>query len=75
MQTFIIVSLLGGIFVPPRRSKDLVDWRIKSIDKTEDNYLDKSAIHYNSYKTSECYGEQIVQIPTALKILSINGLK
>jgi hypothetical protein len=67
IQSFIIVSLLGGIFVPPRRSKDLVDWRIKEINKNMDNYLDKSSIHYNSYKTAKCYGEQVVQIPVALK--------
>jgi len=34
IQSFIIVSLLGGVFIPPRRSKDLVDWRIKNIDKS-----------------------------------------
>lgn len=67
IQSFIIVSLLGGVFVPPRRSKDLVDWKIKNIEKSKDNYLDKSSIHYNSYKTAKCYGEQVVQIPTALK--------
>jgi hypothetical protein len=67
IQSFIIVSLLGGVFVPPRRSKDLVDRKIKSIDKSKDNYLDKSSIHYNSYKTAKCYGEQVVAIPTALK--------
>jgi len=67
IQSFIIISLLGGIFVPPRRSKDLVDWRIKDINKSMDNYLDKSSIHYNSYKTAKCYGEQVVQIPIALK--------
>jgi hypothetical protein len=67
IQSFIIVSLLGGVFVPPRRSKDLVDWKIKSVDKTKDNYLEKSSIHYNSYKTAKCYGEQVVQIPTTLK--------
>ena len=67
IQSFIIVSLLGGVFVPPRRSKDLVDWKIKNIEKTKDNYLEKSSIHYNSYKTAKCYGEQVIQIPTALK--------
>jgi len=67
IQSFIIVSLLSGIFVPPRRSKDVCDWKIKSIDKTKDNFLDKSSIHYNSYKTSKCYGEQVVKIPTTLK--------
>jgi len=67
IQSFIIVSLLSGIFIPPRRSKDLVDWKIKNVDKTKDNYLEKSSIHYNSYKTAKCYGEQVVEIPTVLK--------
>lgn len=66
IQSFIIVSLLGGIFIPPRRSKDLVDWKIKNIEE-KDNYLKKSDIHYNSYKTAKCYGEQVVAIPITLK--------
>jgi hypothetical protein len=75
IQSFIIVSLLGGVFVPPRRSKDLVDWRIKNVDKSKDNFLDKSSIHYNSYKTAKCYGEQVVQIPTALKNIITKWIK
>jgi len=75
IQSFIIVSLLGGVFIPPRRSKDLVDWRIKNIDKSIHNYLDKSSIHYVSYKTAKCYGEQIVAIPTALKNILTKWIK
>jgi len=67
IQSFIIVSLLGGVFIPPRRSKDIVDWKIKNISKSTDNYLEKSSIYYNSYKTSKFYGEQVVPIPTQLK--------
>jgi hypothetical protein len=75
IQSFIIVSLLGGIFIPPRRSKDLVDWKIKNIDKEKDNYLEKSKIHYNSYKTAKCYGEQVVEIPTVLKNILTKWIK
>ena len=67
IQSFIIVSLLGGVFVPPRRSKDIVDWKIKNIDKSKDNFLEKTQVHYNSYKTAKTYGEQVVKIPTPLK--------
>jgi integrase len=67
IQSFIIVSLLAGIFIPPRRSKDIVDWKIKNISKSTDNFLEKSSIHYNSYKTSKFYGEQVVPVPTQLK--------
>ena len=75
IQSFIIVSLLGGLFVPPRRSKDLVDWKIKSIDKSCDNFLEKKKIHYVSYKTAKCYGEQIVEIPTALNTILNKWIK
>jgi len=67
IQSFIIVSLLGGIFVPPRRSKDLVDWKVANLDRDKDNYLDKNTIHFNSYKTAKTYGEQTMVIPIQLK--------
>jgi integrase len=67
IQNFIIVSLLGGVFVPPRRSKDLVDWKVANLDRSKDNYLDKNTIHFNSYKTSKTYGEQTMVIPIQLK--------
>jgi len=69
LQSFVILSLAGGIFVPPRRSKDLVDWKIRDIDRSKDNYLDKNVIHYNSYKTAKTYGEQTITIPTPLKTI------
>jgi hypothetical protein len=49
------------------RSKDFVDFKIKNVDKTKDNYLEKNSIHFNSYKTAKCYGEQVVTIPPILK--------
>ena len=67
IQNYVIICLASGLYTPPRRSKDLVDWKIKNIDKEKDNYLDKWTIHYNSYKTAKTYGEQTVNIPTVLK--------
>jgi len=75
IQSFVIVSLVGGIFVPPRRAKDLVDWKIRNIDRSKDNYLEKSSIHYNSYKTAKTYGEQVIPIPTALKTILTKWMK
>ncbi len=37
IQSFMILSLLGGIFIPPRRSKDCCDFKIKNIDPKTDN--------------------------------------
>ena len=33
----------------------------------EDNYLDKSSLVFNKYKTAKCYGQQKVVIPVQLK--------
>jgi hypothetical protein len=67
IQNFIMVSLLGGIYIPPRRSKDYVDFKIKNIDKEKDNYLDKNKMVFNSYKTAKTYGRQEVEVPKQLK--------
>ena len=69
IQQFIIMSLLGGIFIPPRRSKDYCDFYITDIDKEKDNYLDKNKMIFNSYKTSKTYGRQEVQIPKPLQLI------
>ena len=75
IQSFIILSLLGGMFIAPRRSKDFCDAKIKNIDKEKDNYLDKNILVFNSYKTAKCYGEQKVTIPSGLKSILTKWLK
>ena len=70
IQNYIILCLLGGIYIPPRRSKDYVDFKISEISKTKDNYLDKNKLIFNSYKTAKTYGQQeITAPPELLKIL------
>jgi integrase len=70
IQNYIILCLLGGVYIPPRRSKDYVDFKIKNVDKTKDNYLNKNKLVFNSYKTAKTYGQQEVEIPEELlKIL------
>lgn len=66
IQDYIIISLLGGIFIPPRRSKDFVDLKINDINKDTDNYKNKLILTFNSYKTSKTYGTQHVKIPIKL---------
>jgi len=80
IQQFVILSLLGAIFIPPRRSKDYVDFFIKDINKDKDNYLDGSKMIFNSYKTHKFYGKQEVAIPKPLasilkKWISVNPTK
>jgi len=75
IQNYIIMSLLGGIYVPPRRSKDFVDFKIKGVDKSKDNFLDKNRLVFNSYKTAKTYGQQTLDIPKELKSILTKWIK
>ena len=77
IQNYIIICLLGGNYIPPRRALDYVNFKIQNIDKEHDNYLLKNELVFNSYKTHKCYGEQKVTCPPELlkilkKWISIN---
>jgi len=67
IQNYIIMCVLGGSYISPRRSKDYVDFKIKNIDKEKDNYIEKGKFVFNSYKTAKTYGKQEVEIPTQLR--------
>jgi hypothetical protein len=75
IQNYIIMSLLGGVYIPPRRSKDFVDFKIKNIEKEKDNYMDKNKLVFNSYKTAKTYGQQVVDIPKELKSILTKWIK
>jgi len=75
IQQYIILCLLGGIYIPPRRSKDFVDFKIKNINKETDNYLDGNKLVFNSYKTAKFYGSQTIEIPKELKSILTKWIK
>lgn len=66
IQNYIILCLLGGIFIAPRRSLDYTEFVIKDVDKSKDNYLDKTELVFNRYKTAKFYDEQRVNCPKEL---------
>jgi site-specific recombinase XerD len=66
IQDFVILSLMGGIFIPPRRLKDFVDFKLHNIDKAKDNYRHAAKLYFNSYKTAKTYGKQVIPIPLTL---------
>lgn len=71
IQNYIILCVLSGKYIPPRRSKDYVDFKIKDIDQEKDNYISKKFMVFNSYKTSKTYQRQEIAIPADLmKILN-----
>lgn len=67
IQNYIIVALLGGLFIPPRRSLDYCAMKIRNINKDEDNYINKNKFIFNKYKTAKTYGKQELEIPQQLK--------
>lgn len=75
IQNYIIMCVLGGCFISPRRSKDYCDFKIKNIDKENDNYLDGKKFVFNSYKTAKTYGKQEVTIPVQLKNIISKWIK
>jgi len=64
-----MLSLLGGIYIPPRRLKDYVDFRIRPIgteDPNKVNTKNRNKLVFNSYKTAKTYGQQVVKMPPKL---------
>ena len=74
-SNYIILCLLGGIFIAPRRSLDYTEFKIKSINKDDDNYLDKNELVFNKYKTAKFYAEQRVNCPKELKSILTKWIK
>ena len=69
IQEYIIVALLGGLFIPPRRLLDYTEFRVKNIDKDKHNYYNRGSLYFNHYKTSRHYGEQSVKVPKILQAI------
>lgn len=75
LQNYIILCLLGGKYIPPRRLKDYTDFKIKNINKQTDNYIYGNKLYFNSYKTAKTYGKQMVEIPKELKNILTKWIK
>ena len=70
LQNYILMVLYSGLYIPPRRAMDYIDFKIRgAIDRDNDNYLDKSHLVFNKYKTSKVYDTQKVKIPSSLKTI------
>ena len=67
LQDYILVCLLGGQYIVPRRALDYTEFKIRNVNKEVDNYLDKSKFYFNKYKTAKYYGQQNLEIPIQLK--------
>jgi hypothetical protein len=67
-QNIIILALMSGIYIPPRRL-EYIDMKIKNYDKKTDNYKNSDELYFNKYKSAKFYGEQVVKLPKELNLL------
>lgn len=69
VQLYVLLSSL--LLIPPRRSLDYTEFKIRNVDKDKDNYMAllkrKPLFVFNQYKTSKKYKQQQVEIPKKLK--------
>ena len=76
-QSYIILSVVSGKYIPIRRSLDWTEMKFRNYNKEEDNYLDdkRKNFVFNVYKTHKFLGDQTITIPTPLKRIITNWLK
>lgn len=76
VQTFVILALTTGVFIPPRRSTDWTSMKIHGeINKDTDNYIEKGKFIFNTYKTAKTYSRQEFEIPKELKTILTKWVK
>ena len=65
-QSYILLCLISGQYIVPRRLMDYTD--LKIIDDEKNNYYNekKQLLLFRKYKTEKKYGEQIINIPDKL---------
>ena len=67
IQNYVILALLSGKYIAPRRSLDYCCMKVRNIKKNEDNWFDDKHFYFSKYKTAKFYHNQIVDIPPALR--------
>lgn len=74
IQQFVILSVVSGVHIPPRRLLDWTEFKIANIDKEKDNYYDGVSLVFNTYKTAKTYGSQVIKVPPALKTILVKWI-
>ena len=65
----LLLALTSGIYIPPRRSLDWTEMKVRGYDKKTDNYIMKGKFYLNRYKTDKTYGLEVIDIPAELQTL------
>ena len=75
IMEFLLMCLLSGVIMPPRRSLDYSEMKIRNYDPKVDNYYNKNKFYFNKYKTVKTYGEQTVEVPKEFNLLLKKWIK
>ena len=67
LQSYILISLMNGEFIPPRRSTDWCEFKLYNINDDKCNYMDKNQFVFNTFKNSNTKGQQKIDVPIDLK--------
>ena len=62
-----LVLLSLYTLIPPRRSQDFADMKIRNFDTDKDNYYDGKQFTFHRYKTAKNYGKQVIKVPQRLR--------
>jgi ribosomal protein L18 len=77
MMEFLLVSFLAGVVkdLPPRRSQDFTELKIRNYDTKKDNYYKSGKFYFNVYKTAKTYGLQVIDVPKELDVILKKWIK
>jgi hypothetical protein len=77
IMDYLLVSLLGGVIpnLPPRRSQDYTEMKIKDYDTKKDNYYKGGKFYFNVYKTAKNYGLQTLDVPAEFNTILKKWIK
>jgi hypothetical protein len=72
VQRYVLMSLVCGTHILPRRSQDWTEFKLRGVPRKASepktcNYMRGGRFHFNIYKTSGSHGEQIIEVPTQLR--------
>ena len=69
---FFILALMSGVAgIPPRRSLDYADMKIRNYNKDTDNYYETGKMVFNQYKTFKQYGRVVIDVKIMAPDLNI----
>lgn len=64
LKMFVLLSCY--VLIPPRRALDYIEFKIRNINETKDNFMKNKKFIFNNYKTAKTYGKNEVEISPKL---------